>query len=304
MKSSWNQKEANQFKNDLLQLRVYTSRLLGKEEDLVLHGGGNTSVKIKEKNIFGEEEDLLYVKGSGWDLATIEAPGFAPVKLSALQKLAELDSLSDMEMVKYQRMAMTNPAAPNPSVEAILHAIIPYTFVDHTHADAVVIMTNTPGGKKRIQETFGDRLLIIPYVMPGFILAKKIFEMTKGMDWNSIDGMLLLNHGVFTFHDDPKVSYENMIDIVTKAEQYLKKKGATSIKNKKSRKADHLKIAQIRKQVSEIWNQPVLCRLDQSGASIAFSELPNVKSISNRGPLTPDHIIRTKTNSSNYIKQF
>ncbi len=162
MKNSWNPREASKAKKDLLQLRVYTSRLLGMEEDLVLHGGGNTSVKIKEKNIFGEEEDILYVKGSGWDLATIEAPGFAPVKLSALKKLAELPELSDLDMVKYQRMAMTNPAAPNPSVEAILHAIIPYTFVDHTHADAVVVMTNTPSGKARIREVFGDRILIIP----------------------------------------------------------------------------------------------------------------------------------------------
>ncbi len=294
MKSSWDQKEAKKLKNDLLQLRVYTSRLLGKEEDLVLHGGGNTSVKIREKNIFGDGEDILYVKGSGWDLATIEAPGFAPVRLSNLLKLANLDALSDMEMVKYQRMAMTNPAAPNPSVEAILHAIIPYTFVDHTHADAVVTMTNTPGSKQRIKETFGDRILIIPYVMPGFILAKKIFEMTKGMDWSRIDGMVLLNHGVFTFHDDPKISYENMIKIVTKAEIYLIQQGVKPIKKAKKKKADFLKIAQLRKQVSVVWKKPVLCKLDDSGESIGFSEIASIKSISNRGPLTPDHIIRTK----------
>ena len=294
MKSSWEQKEANKIKNDLLQLRVYTSRLLGAEEDLVLHGGGNTSVKITKKNIFGEKEDILYVKGSGWDLATIEAPGFSPVKLATLLKLAELDTLSDMEMVKYQRIAMTDPAAPNPSVEAILHAIIPYTFVDHTHADAVVVMTNTPGGRKRIQETFGDRILIIPYVMPGFILAKKIYEMTKGMDWDSIDGMILLNHGVFTFHDDPKKSYENMIKIVTKAEKYLKQNGANPIKGIKGKKTDTLKIAALRKFISDVWKKPVLCRLDHSVDAVAFSNLPKLKSISNRGPLTPDHILRTK----------
>ena len=294
MKSSWNEKEANKIKNDLLQLRAYTSRLLGKEEDLVLHGGGNTSVKIREKNIFGKEEDLLYVKGSGWDLATIEPPGFSPVKLSALCRLAELDQLSDMEMVKYQRMALTNPSAPNPSVEAILHAIIPYKFVDHTHADAVVVMTNTPGGKKRIQETFGKRILIVPYVMPGFILAKKIFEMTKGLDWSTIDGMILLNHGVFTFHDDPKISYENMIKIVSKAENYLKKKGIKAIKKQKAEKVDLLKIARLRRQLSLVWEKSVLCRLDNSGQSVAFSNLKKLKSIVNRGPLTPDHIIRTK----------
>ena len=294
MKSFWNEKIAKQFDGDLLQLRVYTSRLLGQEEDLVLHGGGNTSVKIKEKNIFGEEEDLLYVKGSGWDLATIEALGFSPVKLSALHRLAKLDSLSDLDMVKYQRMALTNPAAPNPSVEAILHAIIPYTFVDHTHADAVVTISNTPDGEQRIREIYGDRVLIVPYVMPGFILAKTIYEMTKGMDWNSIDAIILLHHGLFTFHHNPKISYENMIKTVSKAENYLLKKGAHQIVGVKAKKADTLKIAQLRKQIATVWGRPILCRLDNSMEATAFSSLPNVEDIANRGPLTPDHIIRTK----------
>ena len=155
-------------------------------------------------------------------------------------------------------------------------------------------MTNTPGGKKRIKETYGDRILIVPYVMPGFILAKKIHEMTRGIDWGSIDGMILLNHGVFTFHDDPKVSYENMIDIVGKAENYLKQNKAKPIKIQKRKKPVYLEIAQLREQISEIWGKPILCRLNQSGGSVAFSQLPNVKSITNRGPLTPDHIIRTK----------
>ena len=150
MKNLWNKEDANQLGNDLVKLRVYTSRLLGQEDDLVLHGGGNTSVKVKETNIFGEEEDIIYVKGSGWDLGTIEAAGFAPVKLNNLLQLAELKELSDVEMVKYQRMAMTNPSAPNASIEAILHAVIPFKFVDHTHADAVVTITNTPKGEEII----------------------------------------------------------------------------------------------------------------------------------------------------------
>ena len=294
MKSSWNAKEAKKLKNDLLKLRVYTSQLLGKEEDLVLHGGGNTSVKITEKNIFGDSEEILYVKGSGWDLATIKPEGFAPVKLAALHRLADLASLSDMDMVKYQRMALTNPSAPNPSVEAILHAIIPFTFVDHTHADAVVTMTNTPGGRKRIEDTFGSRILIIPYVMPGFILAKTIYDMTKGMDWDTIDGMILLNHGVFTFHNDPKVAYENMISIVSEAENYLKKHVPKALKGPKAQKIDTLELARLRNQVSKVWGVPVLSRLDDSGPSAAFSSLKNVSKIANRGPLTPDHIIRTK----------
>jgi rhamnose utilization protein RhaD (predicted bifunctional aldolase and dehydrogenase)/NAD(P)-dependent dehydrogenase (short-subunit alcohol dehydrogenase family) len=214
--------------------------------------------------------------------------------LSALYKLAELSTLTDVDMVKYQRMAMTNPAAPNPSVETILHGIIPYTFVDHTHADAVVIITNTPGGKSRIQEIYGKNMLIVPYVMPGFILAKTIYEMTKNIDWDKLDGMILMSHGVFTFDHNPKRAYEKMIDIVSKAENFLKKKGATEIKGVKKGKVDALNFAKIRKQVSDLWGTPILTRLDDSAASVAFSHLPNVKKITNRGPLTPDHIIRTK----------
>jgi len=294
MKNRWNDQEAKKCGRDLLKKRVYTSRLLGQEEDLVLHGGGNTSVKIRKENIFGETEDILYVKGSGWNLETIEAPGFAPVKLKALQDLVRLDALSDMDMVKYQRMAMIDPAAPNPSVEAILHGIIPFRFVDHTHADAVVIITNSPNGRNRIEEIYGPDMLIVPYVMPGFILAKTIYEMTKDIDWERLKGMILLNHGVFTFDHDPKISYDKMIKIVSQAERYLKKNKAVGLKGGTSSKVDPVRLATIRKEVSDMWGRPILSRLDNSKSSVSFSNLGNVRSITGRGPMTPDHIIRTK----------
>ena len=294
MKSAWNDKEAERLNGDLLKLRVYTSRLLGQEEDLVLHGGGNTSVKIKEVNKFGEEEEILYVKGSGWNLGTIEEEGFAPVKQEMLLKLAQLETLTDPEMVHYQRMAMTNPSAPNPSVEAILHAIIPYKFVDHTHADAVVTISNTPDGAERIQALYGDKMLIVPYVMPGFILAKAIYNQTKDLDWDSIEGMILMNHGVFTFHDDAKTSYEKMLEIVTTAEDYLAAQGAVDLEGTNTGAIDALKIAQVRQQVAQVWGKPVLAQLHNESARVQFSQLSNIKTIANRGPLTPDHIIRTK----------
>ena len=156
MKSLWNDTEAQAFSNDRLELRVYTSRLLGANPDLVLHGGGNTSVKLNQQNFFGDPEELLLVKGSGWDLATIESPGFAPVRLDTLKRLAELETLSDTEMVRQQRAAMTDPGAPNPSVEAILHALIPFRYVDHTHADAVLAVTNHPDGEKSVQEILSE----------------------------------------------------------------------------------------------------------------------------------------------------
>ena len=293
MKNEWDKQDASHCEGDLLKLRVYTSRLLGRNTDLVMHGGGNTSVKIQETNLFGEKEGLLYVKGSGWDLATIEEEGFAPVKLDTLLKMAELKSMTDLNMVKYQRMAMTNPSAPNPSVEAVLHAIIPYTFVDHTHADAVVTLTNTPNGAAKIQEVYGDRILIVPYVMPGFILARKIYEMTRGIDWDKLDGMILLNHGVFTFHDDPQVSYEKMIDVVSKAEDFLKQNAPQPVPSK-SGQFDPLYVAGVRKQVSDFFGKPVLAEANSSEDAVGFSALTDIKEISGRGPITPDHIIRTK----------
>jgi len=294
MNSLWNDAEALKFERDPLAMRVYTSRLLGKESDLVLHGGGNTSVKIREKDLFGEEEDILYVKGSGWDLATIEKPGFAPVKLEVLKKMADLEHLSDPDMVKYQRAAMTNPNAPNPSVEAILHAIIPFTFVDHTHADAVVTISNTPDGEERINTLYGDRMLIIPYVMPGFILAREIHKRTQDLDWSTIDGMILMNHGVFTFDHNARKAYERMIDIVSEAEDYISDHAGELSMNTDTGKCDTSTLAQLRHAVSQAWNAPVLAGFDNSSEALNFSNLSDVGAISQRGPVTPDHIIRTK----------
>ncbi len=294
MENKWNDAEASKYSNNLLDTRVYTTQLIGSESDLVLHGGGNTSVKITEPNLFGESEDILYVKGSGWDLATIEAEGFAPVKLDVLLKMAALDQLSDSDMVKFQRAAMTNPSAPNPSVEAILHGLIPYTFVDHTHADAVVTITNSPNGAQIIEELYGERCLVLPYMFPGFKLAKQVYDATKDLDWNDFDSIILLNHGVFTFHDDPKVSYDRMIDIISKAEDYLLNAKAIPGIAESNDRISALQMATIRKSVSDVRGMAVLAQFDQSESASYFSNLENVDDIATRGPITPDHIIRTK----------
>jgi rhamnose utilization protein RhaD (predicted bifunctional aldolase and dehydrogenase) len=292
MKSLWNEKQAKEYKTDL-DLRVYTSRLLGQDSSLVLHGGGNTSVKSTQTNLFGDTEDILYVKGSGWDLATIEAEGFAPVKMDMLLKMAELKELNDTDMVKYQRLAMTNPFAPNPSVEAILHAIIPYKFVDHTHADAVITITNTDGGEEKIKELYGDKVLIIPYIMPGFVLAKLIFDMTRDVKWDELEGMVLMNHGLFTFNDDAKKSYEKTIELVDKAENYLASKDAVLELDDSSAKIELLKLAQIRKEISELKACATISTFNDSVLASYFSK-QNVENIATKGPLTPDHVIRTK----------
>jgi len=293
MKSLWDQQEAQQYENDPLAMRVYTSRLLGRDPSLVMHGGGNTSLKMKVTNLFGEEEDILYVKGSGWDLATIEAPGFAPVRLSVLEKMATLEALTDSRMVSVQRSAMIDPNAPNPSVEAILHAILPFTYVDHTHADAVVAISNTPDGEARIHELYGEKVLIIPYVMPGFILSKEIYNRLQEVDITQYEGMILLNHGVFSFANDARTSYERMIELVDMAEQYLQREDALQIVESEGEE-DLTRLAQLRKAVSELRGGAVVARLNNSSKARGFSSLPEISDIALRGTLTPDHVIRTK----------
>lgn len=279
MRSLWSDKEAKKYEDDPLLMRVYTSRLLGEAQDLVLHGGGNTSVKI---------DNLLYVKGSGWDLATIEKEGFVAVDLDVLKQMATREKLSDTQMVIEQKEAMVDKTSPNPSIEAILHAIIPFKYVDHTHADAVVALTNTPNGKQFIKDLYSENMLIIDYVMPGFILAKKIYEETKDVDWDSLEGIVLLNHGVFTFDESAKASYEKMIKIVTKAEKTLEVKmpSITPFTD------DELGFYQ--EKISHLRGEDVKAFVVEEKEAYYFSTLKNIEEIIYNGPLTPEHVIRTK----------
>ncbi|RWX46054.1 Class II Aldolase and Adducin N-terminal domain-containing protein [Candidatus Electrothrix aarhusensis] len=220
MLNLWKEQEAKACKNEL-ELRVYSSRLLGRDPSLVLHGGGNTSVKITEKNAVGEEEEILYIKGSGWDLETIETEGFAPVRLQPMIALAALDALTDPQMVNELKTQLTRANAPAPSVETILHAALPFRYVDHTHADAVVTITNTADGRRRIEEIYGDQVVVVPYVMPGFDLARDVARLFAEQAGPQTIGMVLMNHGVFSFADSARESYERMIHLVDMAESYL-----------------------------------------------------------------------------------
>ncbi len=295
MDNRWNNDEAAAFGDDALALRVYTSRLLGQDPTLVLHGGGNTSVKIGEKDFYGDDVEILYVKGSGWDLGTIEKAGFAPVRMDALLRLAEFAELTDTDMVRQQRAAMTDPGAPNASVEAILHAIIPFTVVDHTHANAVVALTNHEDGESRVREVYGDRVLIVPYVMPGFILARTVYEMTRNVDWTRLDGLVLMNHGIFTFGDDAKASYDRMIQLVGEAEAFLASIAPEFVPATGDPSGeDLLGLARIRRQVATLRGCPVIARIDRSPEAVGYSKIEGITDIATRGPLTPDHSIRTK----------
>ncbi len=287
MNNLWTQEESKNYQTDL-QLRVYTSNLLGRSDELVLHGGGNTSVKTVV-----DGEDILYVKGSGWDLVSIKEEGFAPVKLDVLKQMAELETLSDSDMVSQQKEAMIDKTAPNPSVEAILHAVIPYKFVDHTHADAVVTISNSNTGLENIKKVYPN-YLIIPYVMPGFILAQKIYEMTQDFDWNACEGIILHNHGIFTFDDDAKISYDKMIDAVSKAEDFLEENASLEIEEKTTNKKYDLD--NLQKLISNEKGFEVTLKVNQTPLALHYASQDDLKNSATQGLLTPEHIIRTKRN--------
>ncbi|MBV8202519.1 MAG: bifunctional aldolase/short-chain dehydrogenase [Acidobacteria bacterium] len=338
MQSLWDDAEAAGYRGDL-GLRVYTSRLLGRDRSLVLHGGGNTSVKLPRRNLFGEEQEVLYVKGSGWDLETIEESGFTPVDLAAARRLAELPALGDPQMVEQLAIHTLRAGAPPPSVEAILHAILPRRFVDHTHADAVVTVTNTPGADARVREIYGESVLVIPYVMPGFELARAVFELlhpgTAGQETGggqdtaagrkeagaggaelppSILGMVLLKHGIFSFGDSARESYERMIHLVGLAEHYLRgcrawvldpapepwgagrgegvptAPAATEPLSSEQAAA----IAGLRRELSAAAGRPLVVTSRRDARTWRFVRRPDLAELAQQGPATPDHVLRTR----------
>ncbi len=208
-------------------LRIYSSRLLGAEPKLVIHGGGNTSVKTTVGDRFGEESEVICVKGSGWDMARIEPAGLPALRLAPLRRLAELDTLSDEEMVDAQRANLIDPGAPNPSIETLLHAFLPHKYIDHTHANAVLALTDQPHGETLCVQVYGETMALVPYVMPGFALAKKALEVfAKDPE---VHGMILLKHGVFTFGETAHQAYNRMVEKATLAEQRIAQAGRGSV---------------------------------------------------------------------------
>ena len=294
MENRWGEQDAEAFAADAVALRAYTSRLLGADPDLVLHGGGNTSVKVQSADLHGEPQELLYVKGSGWDLAGMQPAGFAPLRLDSVRRLTELATLSDEQMMRALRSASVDPDAPAPSVETITHAIIPHRFVDHTHADAIVTISNTVEGERLLREVFDDSVLIVPYAMPGFVLAKLIAGLTRDADWGALKGLVLMNHGVFTFAEDARASYDLMIELVAAAEERLPEVPTPKPHAVELWGDDLATLARLRKAASDVAGRPLVARFDGSPSMAAFAELPHAAGLARRGCLTPDHVIHTK----------
>ena len=284
-----------------LALRVYTTRLLGGDPKLVLHGGGNTSVKMRIADLAGEDTDVLCVKGTGADMAAIEPAGIPAVRLGALLKLRAQDDIADDRMVRLLRASLIDPGAPNPSVEALLHAFMPHKFVDHTHAAALLSVIDQPDGERRARDIYGEKLGIVPYRRPGFGLAKAAAD-TSDANPKAV-GLVLHKHGIFTFGADAREAYETMIEMVTLAEARVQtsRKSVFVAAQLPLRIAPPAAVAPLlRGAISRpdgategAWRRPVL-EFRGGGAVLNFVNGKDVARYANAGVITPDHTIRTK----------
>ncbi|MBL8900257.1 MAG: bifunctional aldolase/short-chain dehydrogenase [Planctomycetes bacterium] len=313
MQSRWNEREAAEaierwkdVGNDLA-LRVYTSRLIGAERALVLHGGGNTSVKTRLADALGIEHEVLCVKGSGWDLKTIEPAGLPALELAPLRAMERLSQLDDETMTNELRRRLLDVRAPNPSVETLLHAFLPHRFVDHTHADAICVLTNQPDGELRVREALGDEVLVLPWIMPGFPLAKAVAAAQRAAP--RCVGIVLRHHGLFTFGDDARTSYERTIELVTRAERYLAARGgspppllaaAPRSSEREARRElaaalPRLRGALARRDAQGEVTTRFLADARTADDLRAFSAAEVARAlVEDEGPLTPDHVLRTK----------
>ncbi|MBL9104643.1 MAG: bifunctional aldolase/short-chain dehydrogenase [Myxococcales bacterium] len=273
-----------------LALRVYTSRLIGGDPALVLHGGGNTSVKTDVLDDLGQPTRVACIKGSGWDLGEIEPPGFPAVRLAPLQALRALESLGDEAMVNAVRTRMLDASAPNPSVEALLHAFIPHRFIDHSHADAVLAIVDQPRAEALARDVFGPAYAVVPYIMPGFALAKLAAEVyEKNPDCH---GLILLNHGLFSFADDARDSYERHIAAVTRAERHIAaRRSKISVPARPA--LDYAAVAPTLRGLLSTSERRTILHWRRDPDALALADDPGVRDLL-RGPATPDHVIRTK----------
>ena len=285
-----------------LALRVYTSRLLGGEPKLVLHGGGNTSVKTVVKDLLDEEAEVLCVKGSGWDMAAIEPAGLPAVRLAPLRKLRARATLSDEEMVRVQRANLIDPGAPNPSVETLLHAFLPHKYVDHTHSTAVLAIADQPDAAERCADLYGRRMGLVPYIMPGFLLAKKAAEVFENDP--EVEGLVLLKHGIFTFGDTAREAYERMIAAVSLAEERLARRRARRCSPPPGCPPRSPERPKWRRSCAAPAPSPIRAGRAPSGGSSSnsaptrrcslTSTAPSLQRYGQAGVATPDHTIRTK----------
>lgn len=289
MESRWSSEAAAGL--DPLALRVYTSRLLGAEPSLVLFGGGNTSVKHDVADPRGGVRRALTIKGSGTDLATIKADGFASLGLDDLIPLREREVLDDETMVELVTLALLDTRAPRPSIETLLHAFIPLDWIDHSHADAILTLTNQRDGASRVQEVLGDAIGLVPYIKPGFELSRAAADVFDADP--SVDGLVLDKHGLVTFGENAQQSYERHIELVSRAEARIARSWFGPRQPSAEPRTGAARMAvTLRGWLSR--RRYMIVRSDTSPRVRAFVGRRDVSRFSQQGPATPDHVLRTK----------
>lgn len=281
---------------DVLDECVHYSRLIGADPALVLHGGGNSSVKTTRRDITGRDVDVLFVKGSGAEMATIDAADFTPLALRRLNELLELESLSDAEMMRELSAAKLDPEAPTPSVETLLHAFLPFPAVQHSHADVIVTLTNVANGEQVVRDVFGESVVVVPYAMPGFELAREVRRIWPEQADDETRGIVLLNHGLFTFGTTSRQAYEQHVDLIATAARWLDETGPAEDGELPPElpAVSRTDLAELRREVSSAAGRPLVVQRHSDALVRRFVARPDLASLAGRGPLTPDHVIRTK----------
>ena len=295
MENRWNPSEASSFDGPVAEC-VYCTRLIGADPYLVLHGGGNSSVKAPYRDITGDDVEAIFVKGSGWDMAAMEAPGMPALRLDRVRELGALEALSDEDMMRELDAARFDPGAPSPSVETLLHAFIPHPAVLHSHADVIVTLTNLEVPDALTREIYGVDVVIVPYVMPGFELARAVRKIWGEQAREDTVGMVLLNHGLFTFGSTSAEAYRRHVDLISRAEAWLDRHApwAPPGTGRDERAAAPEDLADLRRDISDAAGRPMIVQRHTDASTQRFVARPDLPDLASRGPLTPDHVIRTK----------
>jgi rhamnulose-1-phosphate aldolase/alcohol dehydrogenase len=287
MRNRWTDAPATQ-----IEQLVYQSRLVGEEESLVLWGGGNNSVKTTAADLLGRPIDTMMIKSSGSDMKTIVPKQFPSVRLDYIGPLSKRDApMSDQEMVDYLARCLLDPGGPRPSIETLLHAFIPAAAVLHTHADAILALTNTRGREETIQDCFGDSLVIVPYRRPGFALSR---DVASRFDARAA-GIVLMNHGLITWGASVKEAYDRHIAVVSRAEEYLERVVARVSRAPRARTptASPEQIAPILRGTL-CKERKFILEFDDSPEVLEFLAREDAEKITQIGPATPDHLLYTR----------
>src|SRR3954447_4864680 len=285
MKNQW----AETPENEIDQL-VYQSRLVGAEESLVLWGGGNNSVKSESSDLLGTPIRVMYIKSSGSDMKTIVPKEFPAVRLDYIEPLrSRQGEMTDQEMVDYLARCLVDPSSRRPSIETLLHAFLPARAVLHTHADAILGLTNTRGREATIRKCFGDAVITVPYLRPGFRLSRNVADAFASKP--DAEGLVLMNHGLITWGDTAREAYEQHIELVSRAEEYLSGVGSRVSGVGATATPESLAPA-IRGALGA--KRSVVLEFDGSDDVLRFLARDDAKRITQIGPATPDHLLYTK----------